>query len=81
MRLKPKKAETEELKKKYKEEADKLHVLEEQKEAEAAEMAAEAAAMQAEAERMIVESGGEGKSNSGWAICMAYMHPTGLDFR
>ena len=57
--LEAKEIETEELKKKYKEEADKLHALQKQKEAEAAEMAAEALRMQLEAEAMIVESGGQ----------------------
>ncbi|MBQ6623697.1 MAG: M23 family metallopeptidase, partial [Mogibacterium sp.] len=60
-----KEAETEELKKKYQAEADKLHELEEQMEAEAAAMAAEAAALQAEAERMIIESGGDIKVSPG----------------
>lgn len=58
-------AETEELKKMYKEEADKLHAMQEQKEAEAAAMAAEALALQLEAERMIVEAGGDIKFTPG----------------
>ena len=57
--LEAKEAETEELKKRYKAQADEMHALQKQKEAEAAEMAADAAAKQAEAEAMIVESGGD----------------------
>jgi len=56
--LEAKEVETEELKKKYQEEADRLHALQEQKEAEAAEMAAYALQKQLEAERLIVEAGG-----------------------
>jgi len=57
--LEAKEYETEELKKKYQKEADELHALQAQKEAEAAEMAAEAKRLQHEAEAMIVESGGQ----------------------
>lgn len=57
--LEAKELETEELKKRYKEEADRMHALQEQKAAEAAEMAAEALRLQLEAEAMIVESGGQ----------------------
>jgi len=57
--LEAKEYETEELKKKYQKEADELHALQAQKEAEAAEMAAEAKRLQQEAEAMIVESGGQ----------------------
>ncbi len=69
--LESKEAETEELKKKYQAEADRLHALQKQKEAEAAAMAAEAAAMQAQAEAMIVESGGNVNSSPG-----GYLWPT-----
>ena len=51
--------ETEELKAKYQKEADEMHALEEQMEAEANDLAAQALAMQMEAEAMIVEAGGE----------------------
>ena len=56
--LEAKEYETEELKKRYQEEADKMHALQAQKEAEAAEMAADAKAKQEAAENMIVEAGG-----------------------
>ena len=57
--LEAKEVETEELKKKYKAEADKMHALQAQKEAEAAEMAADALRKQLEAEQMIVDAGGK----------------------
>ena len=56
--LEAKEVETEELKKRYQEEADKMHELEKQLEEEAAELAADALAKQLEAEQMIVEAGG-----------------------
>ena len=57
--LEAKEVETEELKKKYKAEADEMHALQAQKEAEAAEMAADALRKQLEAEQMIVDAGGK----------------------
>ena len=57
--LEAKEYETDELKKKYQKEADELHAMQAQKEAEAAEMAAEAERMQKEAEQMIVDAGGQ----------------------
>ena len=63
--LEAKQVETEELRKRYKAEADEWHKKEEQLEAEAKELAAEAAAKQEAAERMIVEQGGEIAVNVG----------------
>ena len=57
--LEGKEVETEELKKKYQAEADKMHQLEEQLEAEAADLAADALSKQLEAEQMIVDAGGK----------------------
>ena len=57
--LEAKEYETDELKKRYQKEADELHAMQAQKEAEAAEMAAEAERMQKEAEQMIVDAGGQ----------------------
>ncbi len=57
--LEAKEVETEELKKRYQKEADEMHALQAQKEAEAAEMAAEALRLQLEAEQMIVDAGGD----------------------
>ena len=57
--LEAKEIETEELKKKYKKEADELHAMQAEKEAEAAEMAAIAVQKQLEAEKMIVDAGGK----------------------
>ena len=56
--LEAKEVEVEELKKRYQEEADKMHAMQAQKEAEAAEMAADALAKQLMAEQMIVDAGG-----------------------
>lgn len=56
--LEAKEVETEELRKRYQEEADKMHAMQAQKEAEAAEMAADALAKQLQAEQMIVDAGG-----------------------
>lgn len=82
--LEAKQVETEELKKIYKAEADKLHAMQEQKEAEAAAMAAEAAAKQAEAERMIVESGGQIKLTPGkyaWPVASNWVQTDNYGWR
>ncbi len=57
--LEAKEVETEEIKKNYQAEADKMHKLEEELNAQAADLAADALAKQLEAERMIVDAGGD----------------------